>query len=307
MTASKRRMRVFKKIRNKLKKLNPARQEALRHRRAGNREIVDRLKEIVVGDLLLKVDEFEGEFYLDPRSDLSSRIILDGAYEPTLVEWTLASADENLDIIDVGANVGFYAVLLAKHTAPQRTVVAFEPCEGAYRRLEKNISHNAVGDKVRLIPKAASSSEGTSYIHELEGRSEYSSLSPLIHPSTAHGRKLIHTIQTTTVDKVVADHLLSPGFIKIDVEGGEYLVLEGSMKTLAQCRPIILLELSDQLLRAAGSSADQLLTTMKRIDYLIVDPVKPGLPPGSRDFGEVFCYPKERFMHLPEIIKSRLP
>jgi hypothetical protein len=49
-------------------------------------------------------------------------------------------------------------------------------------------------------------------------------------------------VQTTSLDAYCKEHDLSPSFIKIDVEGGEYNILKGAMEVLSTY-PVIAVEL----------------------------------------------------------------
>jgi FkbM family methyltransferase len=172
-------------------------------------------------------------------------------------------------------------------------VVAFEPAIEAYGNLIRNINHNEVENKVAALPCAASNAAGSSALYCVSGRSEYSSLAPIVHPSAVGGSADPEHVPTITVDEVVEQHGLRPAFIKVDVEGAEHLVLAGCRRTIRAHRPILLMEVSDQLLRAAGSSAASLIDCARSYDYVVVDPVKPKLQPGGRPFGDIVCFPKE--------------
>ena len=88
--------------------------------------IVDRLAESLVRDPVMHVAEFNGIFELDPRSDLFRRLVQFGKYEPELVNYCNYFAAPDRDVIDIGANIGFYSVLLAK-TRKATRVLAIEP------------------------------------------------------------------------------------------------------------------------------------------------------------------------------------
>lgn len=286
-------MLTLRKIQKKLRRARPSRRRADIERNIGKREVCDRIKSLVSGDLLLRVYEFDGEFYVDPRSDLPRRILLTGQFEPELAGIAIKVIDPNKDIVDVGANVGFYAVLLAKKLERGRKVAAFEPDEEAYRKLVRNLSHNEVGENVIALPYGASDAGGSGVLYHVNGRSEYSSLNPIVHPSASDEATTCQSVVTVRVDEVVNMHKLSPGFMKVDVEGAEHLVLAGAQRTIQRYRPVVLMELSDQLLRSAGSSAGAVVERMLMNDYVVVDPIKPALKPGSRAFGDIICFPRE--------------
>jgi FkbM family methyltransferase len=134
--------------------------------------------------------------------------------------------------VDVGANLGYFTTLAAKWTAPTGRVDAFEPDPINRQRLEQHLHENALGDRVRIYPIAASSQAG-----EIE----------LIHPQAAgtnHGmasfyKSLAGEGETFIVPTARLDQLLEgvPDLIKIDVEGAELSVIEGLHKILNSASP----------------------------------------------------------------------
>jgi FkbM family methyltransferase len=172
-------------------------------------------------------------------------------------------------------------------------VAAFEPSQEAFEKLLKNVAHNEVGEKVLLLPCGASNSTGSSALYHVPGRTEYSSFVPIVHPAASRDFIVSQDISTVTVDEVVSNHELRPAFLKVDVEGAEHLVIAGSRRTIQKHRPVILMEIAEQLLQSAGSSAQAVIEDIRSYDYVVIDPVKPRLQPGTRPFGDIVCFPKE--------------
>ena len=81
--------------------------------------------------------------------------------------------------------------------------------------------------------------------------------------------------------------------MKIDVEGAEHIVFEGCKELLEFHRPIIISEISEIMLKQNGSSSKDLINFIFQYGYDIVDPIDPKIPPGSKDFGDILCIPKE--------------
>jgi FkbM family methyltransferase len=253
--------------------------------------VLDRLAALLAEDPVISVPEFQGRFAVSVRSHLFRRVIKDGAYEPDLARLCISLLDPERDVIDVGANVGFYSVLLARNLNKGR-VLAVEPTEGALRRLRKNLEMNGVGDKVVVVEGVVSSAQGAVNIHTVEGAEEYSSVKKQAHPA-ARGRTVsTRMVQGKTVDALTEEFNLRPGLIKIDVEGFEEHVINGATETLKRYRPIIVSELSDYLLRRNGASAQGIVKSLQALGYKVTDPHHPQELPGYREFGDIVCVPR---------------
>jgi FkbM family methyltransferase len=145
--------------------------------------------------------------------------------------------DVNEVAIDVGANVGLFSYAMSKKF---KTVVAFEINAELTKHLE-----NLGLPKIQIINKGLSSETGkaTLYIPVLNGFPllGWASLKPGNCPDTA-----IHTekaVEITTLDSFQFECV---SLIKIDVEGHELEVLKGARQTLAQHRPVVLVEVKAQ-------------------------------------------------------------
>ena len=255
------------------------------------RETAARFSQLLAEDPVVHVPAFRGRFAIDPRSELFRLLIVDGAYEATLAHLCVELLDTHRDAIDVGANVGFFTVLLAQ-SLQNRRVLAVEPTLHALARLRRNLDLNGVSEQTILFPGAALDQTGQTTIVTIEGQEEYSSLNAIVHPSVAAAPRLLERVAVATLDELVKQHDLNPGFIKIEVEGAELGVLRGAAETLQRCRPILLCELSSCLLAAHKSSVTEILALLDRHNYVVLDAEDAACPVGSRPFGNMVARPR---------------
>ena len=266
----------------------------------------ERLRDLLDEDPVIRVPEFEGSFRVDARSHLFMRALLDGEYEPALAGLCREFVDGGRDAVDVGANVGFFSVLLARHL-PGRRVLAAEPSATVLPRLRENLARNGVADRVVVFEGAVSDRAGRAELSGVEGKEEYGTIGRPAHPAmwadAADRGAAVRSaaVEARTLDALVDEHGLAPGFVKLDVEGAEHLVVGGAGRTLRDHRPVVLSELNDRLLRANGSSAMEVVGAFRRAGYRVLDPFAPGRPEATRDqletphaLEEVLCVPSER-------------
>lgn len=254
------------------------------------RHVCAQLSTTVTDDLVIDVPEFSGRFKIGASSHLLHRLLLYGSYEPVLAAWTRKHIVPNRDAIDIGANVGFFTVMMAKLLQEGR-VLAVEPGVAARERLHWNIVSNGVASRVTVFAGLAARESGVGQLKVFKGMEEYSCAGAAEHRSVRGLTPSIEEIRKTTIDDLVFAQGLSPGFIKIDVEGFEMEVLAGSTKTITEYRPVILSELSDSLLRKNGSSAHEVIEFLARHRYRVIDPIYPRLAAGQRDYADLVAIP----------------
>jgi FkbM family methyltransferase len=261
-----------------------------------------RIIELFAEPPCLSVPEFEGVFRIGMRSHLLTRLFLDGSYEPLLAQLCKRLIDPARDVIDVGANVGFYSVMAAKHTT--RRVLAIEPTPNALKLLRENIDRNGVGARVVVFEGAASNVAGKLTINTPVGKEEYSSLVSVVHSGAQSEPMAQIQVETSTLDQLIHLYDLDPGLVKIDVEGAEHLVFKGAKNVLEKNRPIIFTEFSPQAMRENAADPQAMLDMLKSFNYRVVDPLLPTGPIRMRVYDALICVPMERIgeQELFEII-----
>jgi len=132
---------------------------------------------------------------------------------------------------DVGANIGYVTMIMAKLVGPTGTVYAVEPTKKNYKVLKKNIEVNGYGDLIHADRMAISDKSGIGKLF-LSDQSNLSSLSK-------HDKILPHKseqVPTMTVDEYLKGKKL-PDMYKMDVEGHEVKILNGMHETAKASKP----------------------------------------------------------------------
>jgi FkbM family methyltransferase len=138
------------------------------------------------------------------------------------------------NVLDLGANIGVFAISAAQRVGESGKVVAVEPATETFALLSKSAQrHPAL--KVRRA--AISGSTGTGYLSV--GRApELNRIS-----DTATGGSAIEMI---SIDKLTREFgMTKTNLIKMDLEGHEVAALTGAQEHLKQCSPIIFHEIWD--------------------------------------------------------------
>ena len=193
------------------------------------------------GEVVVTVPD-RGSLRLWSRGDdwMTSRIWWQGlgGYEPEMVLPFLRFASTARTVIDVGAFVGFYA-LLAARCNPKARVFALEPNPDLAARLGRNLSLNE-DLRVTVLPYAAAATRGPAPFY-LGGTWLPSSSG--ISLDFVDSAEVIPTA-TTDLDSLVVEWGVAGtvDLVKLDVEMAEPDVLAGMTETLRRDRPVIFCE-----------------------------------------------------------------
>lgn len=266
------------------------RRRLIRWRREPAQTILARLGDISVGDLVVRVDEYQGSFRISTRSHLLLRLLEHGKYEPALSKIFLEHIDPERDVIDVGANIGFYSVAAAKKLTTGR-VLAIEPTVGACERLNHNIKLNGVENKVVVFQGVALDKSRETSVNFVRGMEEYSSVGSLIHHATSGQEVESIAVSGASIDDLVRDNRLTPALVKIDTEGAEHLVLQGARQTIENFRPIVIAEFIPRFIREAGGDPETILEMFRDLGYEIRNPLDPLSRVDAMEFGDIICIP----------------
>lgn len=121
---------------------------------------------------------------------------------------------------DVGANVGFYTLALARLVGPSGKVFAFEPEARNAHLLRRHVELNRLR-QVTIVQAAVSAEYG---LAGFSGDREQG------HLDAAGG----YLVPTLSLDEFVARGYPMPDFVKMDVEGAETMVLDGAASILSR-------------------------------------------------------------------------
>jgi FkbM family methyltransferase len=174
-----------------------------------------------------------------------------GCHEPVLTRYVLSHIRlRGGDVaLDVGANIGWYSLLLDRLAQPGADIFAFEPDPENYGFLLENLRVNAARH-VTAIDAAAGDTPGTMTLNRYK-RSNGGRHTLVPGGNTSGGTVPVRvtTLSQFWEERGLADRPLR--FLKIDVEGYEYFVLKGAQQLLQRCA-CVSLEFSASGMRSCG-------------------------------------------------------
>lgn len=219
----------------------------------------------------------------DPAADLvSARLHAERAWEPFESRLLLACLAPEAVALDVGANLGYFALLFALATARPQRVVAVEPAADNFALLSANLSLNDCVERVTALPLALAQRDGNGRLH----RSADNLGDHQLHGGDGERRA------ETVVLRAGAPLLREAGLeridlLKVDTQGAESAVLRGLWPLLERSADGLraVVELTPWSLRAAGSSGRELVSLLAALELplAIVDHVAGRVVPHSAE------------------------
>ncbi len=182
------------------------------------------------------------QLHLDvSRSSAQRLLLLEGERfvgERRLVRSLLAPG---MRVADVGANIGYYLLLIESVVGPSGHVTCFEPEPRNLCELRRNVRANGLAN-VEVVAAAAGDGDGTVALR--------AGINALVVEDGAGD----HRVPLVRLDSALTGAV---DFLKIDVEGYEGQVLAGARRILAEQRPTLWLEVHPELL-AAPHTVDEI-------------------------------------------------
>jgi len=152
------------------------------------------------------------------------------------MEFWRSRLQPGMTVIDVGANAGVYTFSAARKVGKTGTVIAIEPFAGCVKLLQETCRINELS-QVQVCHGAASDRPGKSKL-SLKASSELNELSDRDLPEGTY-----EEVNCFTLDSLIETYELDRvDYLKIDAEGHEVPVLQGSDRILSEFRPVILYE-----------------------------------------------------------------
>lgn len=185
-------------------------------------------------------------------------------FETGIIEKNVKKGDI---VLDIGANIGFYTLILAKLVGKKGKVYAFEADKNNFKILKKNVEINGYKNII-LINKAIWNKKGSIkfYVNKKNTAGN----------STYRGKNLEHDeIESIKLDDYFKKNK-KVNFIKMDIEGSEGRAIKGMSNLLKENKNIkIITEFYPKFLNQIGKeinySAKNYLDFLKKIGFKLYD------------------------------------
>lgn len=184
--------------------------------------------------------------FLTDASDVgfAPHIIMDGYWEMWLTRWMVENVQRGWTALDVGANYGYYSVLLAELVGDDGRLFAFEPNPVCARATAFSLEINSFAPRSKVHEVALSNTTGSCsfFVPANEPKNGHLVFGEAPTAGIQHsddGTRF--TVPIDTLDNIAAP-LDRVDFIKIDAEGAELMIYEGMQATIERHNPLVIME-----------------------------------------------------------------
>ena len=196
---------------------------------------------------------------LDDKDSL--RLSINGIYEIEQTNYIKNLLNEGDCAIDIGANIGYYALVMAKRVGLSGKVFCFEPDKTNFSILKKNVENNQYSNTVYLYNDAISFESGKIKLYISESnRGDHR-----IYSSDQNRDFIeINAIRLDEVKEIMDSEIK---LIKIDIQGSEMIALESMKKVIKKNKPIIISEFWPKGIRMSGKNAEDYINYYISVGY----------------------------------------
>ena len=230
-----------------------------------------RFARLFVGDEERVIERGGIRYRVDLAEGIDLSIFLFGTFQSAVIKNKLFHLPPDAVALDVGANIGHMSLKLGKEL-PQGRVISFEPTHFAFRKFMSNLELNPEL-KGRITPvnsflsssRAASITEPVYASWRVDGVQTGKAHS--VHQGIPMG---VGDVPTTCIDDYfLANPVHRLDYMKIDTDGYELSILQGSVETIGRFRPTIVFEVGAYILKEKGIAFRQYLELFKPLGYIV--------------------------------------
>lgn len=183
-------------------------------------------------------------------------------YEPSDFRMMMHLTSGARCVLDVGANMGWYAINIAK-VHPACTVHAFEPIPATFNMLTSNIELNHLANVIPHNFGLSDADKDLTFFFYPEGSGNASSA----NLSEREDAQQIDCHVKTMDEIAVLYNLPQVDFIKCDVEGAELMAIKGGINLITKSKPIIFCEMLRKWSAKFGYHPNEIIELLNRLDY----------------------------------------
>lgn len=207
----------------------------------------------------------EGSIFLNKKDPIISGSLALGKYEEMETKLIREKVKKDMIFVDAGANIGYYTLIASSIVGDGGRVISFEPSIENFSFLEKTIKFNNLKNVIPCNLALSDKDDEIDFFISTENKGDHR-----IYNDNEDSKRQSVRIKVTSMD----NHLLSLGiervdFIKMDVQGVEWLVLNGMSKILSNNKILMLIEFWPYGIDKSGGNSLSFLNKLRQKGFNI--------------------------------------
>jgi FkbM family methyltransferase len=199
---------------------------------------------------------------VNPTDHIQRQVFWYGYYEKKCILTWESFIEPGNTVFDIGANIGYYS-LIASLKAQHGSIYAFEPYQNHYNELLLNSSLNQLNN-IKALNVAVSNSKQK--LQLFVSAEDNTGMTGLAQPENFSGHTEV--VNAISLDEWIKEgQLKKPDIIKMDIEGGEWIALQGMQMILRDVKPVVFIEIASSLLSKFGKQASDIYNFMNEFGY----------------------------------------
>ena len=199
---------------------------------------------------------------------VSKVILLESTWEPHVGDLLSKIVRDDDVFLDCGANIGWFSLFVGDKMARAGAggrVISCEANPTVLPYLYASVVESGLSDVISVMPYALSNSCGLAEMWA--GNAGNIGGLNIAPKDQSGGQKRVNIVPTVRLDDLLMS-LERLDVIKIDIEGAEYMAMEGARELLARFSPVIVMEINQSGLRqVSGVDVSAMLDLMRSMNY----------------------------------------
>jgi FkbM family methyltransferase len=202
-------------------------------------------------------------FFLVEQDYISAELRQKGVWEEHLYKAAEILLNQQSNVLDLGANFGYHALRLSQICSLGQ-VYAFEPLNICFSQLQMNIVANKIRNVIAYKFAVTDKSGYPMAMSSLEENVYGDGKINIGNSALGSGGDVCFSLRIDDLDLPRID------LIKMDIQGAEYLALQGMQELIKRDRPYFFVEIEEPHLLRFGTSSKQVIEHFFQLDYSLV-------------------------------------
>ena len=212
------------------------------------------------------VDTQVGQMYIDLHDQgIGRKLALSGIHEEVSSNQLKKELEPGMNVLEIGANIGYYVILAAKEIGSEGRILAFEPSSVNIAMLQKNIELSSLENIVHVEHSAVGETSGEAELFMMEK----ANTSSLIRRSDSGLTQIdSEMVRVVSIDDYLGEHEFDFDWFRMDVEGYEFEIVRGMKESIAKSNPKgCFIEVHSSLFPALGHTTSEFLELINSVGF----------------------------------------